>query len=149
VSKKYMNNFDFIILQKSGFELFQKYTERKGKEVISLAYPDSGQNKEAFDEFFASPCRKGRLGVRFTGCFAIELTDYVENPEDKHLSELAAYIRENPDMVFVLFSATDGSESVNRLASHMDKLIGCHIGEMDSEGVTWQTSTKQTRSFGY
>lgn len=91
-----MDNFrnESISLQRSGHEGFLNFIKRKGKDVISLSYPDSRQNKEFFDEFFASPYRKGRLGARFSGCFAVELTDYVENPNDKHLSGLAAYIQD-------------------------------------------------------
>jgi hypothetical protein len=140
---------EFIILQRSGFEEFLNFINRKSKDVIKLAYPDSKQNKEVFDEFFASPSRKGRLGARFAGCFAVELTDYVENPDDKHLSDLAAYIRENKEIAFVLFSATDGSGSAEKLAAQMDKLVGCRIGDMNSEGIVWQTSRKQSRRFGY
>jgi hypothetical protein len=148
-----MNSFDFIILQKSGFGLFQKYAEKKGHNgAIILAYPDSNQKKEVFNEFYASPFRTGRLGNRFDGCFAVELTEYVENPESKCLYDLAAYIRENANMTFVLFAVTDGSDSVNRLASSMDRLIGCRIGVMNSDGIVWQTeeSTKKpTKVFGY
>lgn len=162
-----MKTNEFIILQKDCFDEFRSYVENKNTEMlcsgkgssrgkkdkpIILCFPSPEAKKEDFDQFFISPLHKDPLDNGFSGCFAVELTEYLRSPKDKHLSDLALYMKENSNMYFILFTGTDGSKSVTDLANHMTEIAGCKVGEMDAEGIKWQKSlpdNKKPKTFGY
>ena len=62
-----------------------------------------------FDGFFASPDNVNRLSEGYYGCFAVDLTDYVNTPESRRLSELFEYMKERREITFVLFASDDES----------------------------------------
>lgn len=94
---------------------FEEYLDEKVKFYISgmnawggvprhrllLRYPDAREAEEVFTRFFASPGIASG-GGEFTGCFAIDVTDYLKKPEHPSFRRLLAYIQRQKSIHFML-----------------------------------------------
>lgn len=82
-------------------------TEPLEQNILMLEYPGPDtQNASLFSLFFDSPnvvaCRRV-----FEGCFAVDVTKYLQCPDHIQLLNLLAYMKSNPDTVFALFVYTN------------------------------------------
>ena len=111
---------DFIILPPEGDVGIEEYIEYKANQIMSaknifspreqhmllLSYPSAEtDNSRAFEFFFESPSVVA-LNDNFTGCFGIDVTEYLGKTEHPRFKELLTYIGSHTDIVFVLFVYT-------------------------------------------
>lgn len=165
MKKNEMRDNEFIIVTEGGLRSFEAHLHeiesglaetadrphRLGeKNLLMLCFPHPGMENEEFSCFFASPDNINHLCGGYSGCFAVDLSDYVNHPESRRLSELLNYMRERKEITFVLFAADDGSSGIAKLSESMRIRSGCKVGFATENGIEWKCGPAcACRAFGY
>lgn len=95
-------------------------TEKQGK--LMLAYPAPDASEEVFAMFFESPYVVAD-NHEFDGCFAIDITDYINKTEDTHFFQLISYMYNNPEIVFLLFIRSDNINECENMYNFLTQYI--------------------------
>jgi hypothetical protein len=124
---------ELIILPMDGDSGFETYFDHKSVAVkkvrkifspleqnkLMLAYPKpESRDLSLFDRFFDSPSIVAR-NHDFEGCFAIDISAYINKETDDHFIELMSFVRNSPNIVFVLFMFTN---NLNEIRSMHDNI---------------------------
>lgn len=166
MSDKYFSENEFLVLAEGGLESFEAHLHEKEmlfgsslrgrredqRNLLVLCYPGPRQESDDFNEFFSSPDNLNPFCNSFCGVFAVELTDYVNDPENPKLAELFGFMRERKEMSFILFAVDDGSGAAVRLAEKTSGRIGCKVALATERGLEWKDgreSRSKSKSFGY
>ena len=82
---------------------------------LRLCYPHGDGDKQALEIelFFSSAVLKSR-GGDFEGCFAIDMTDYLSDTENRDFKRLMSYIRANRNIYFVLMLFSENQAEVRK-----------------------------------
>ena len=113
-------NHEIVVFPCEGEIGFEEYLDEKTKYFISgmnawgkleshklvLRYPDIKSPAEEFDWFYASE-EIASGGGEFVGCFAIDVTDYLNKPEHTRFLELLSYIQRRKNVHFLLMVFTE------------------------------------------
>lgn len=129
---------ELVVLPQDGEAGFEEYFQYKVRTVIDakhifsplaqnhlmLSYPAPDCSEPyAFPQFFESPYIVAR-NHDFEGCFAIDISAYINKQHDRHFSDLISYMRNNPATTFVLFMYSDNVKETDAmyayLAQYMD-----------------------------
>ena len=165
MKKNEIHENEFIVVTEGGLESFEahlhkiesdlaestKHPHRLGdRNLLMLCYPHPNMENDDFDGFFASPDNVNRLSEGYYGCFAVDLTDYVNTPESRRLSELFEYMKERREITFVLFASDDESGAAVAFAESVKRRTGCKVSYATEKGIERKESSSFTdRAFGY
>jgi len=120
---------DFVLLPPEGDVGIDEYIEYKAGQIkqaksiysplsqhmLILSYPsDLVSDQTAFNCFFESPSVVA-LNDRFSGCFGIDVTDYLGRTDSPAFLNLLTYIGSHTDIVFVLFAYTSDKEEADKM----------------------------------
>ncbi len=120
---------ELVVLPQSGEVGFEEYFAHKTRAVrdakkifstfggyeLMLEYPAQDTKEPmAFERFFESPFVVARNHV-FKGCFGIDITNYINQYHAERFLDLIAYMRSNPDAVYVLFMYSGNSNEIRAM----------------------------------
>ena len=101
---------------------------RLNKEQCILALrfpsPDDFDALLEMGRFFESPWVLTR-NRGFDGCFMVDVSSYERRLDHQYFKRLLSYIRENPEMVFLLLMRTDSSSVVEKLSNMIGTIRIC------------------------
>lgn len=84
------------------------------QNVLMLSYPDKGSLSGVFERFYESPAVVAENHV-FEGCFAIDITSYINHTDCPEFQRLLSYIDMNPSAVYVLMVCCDNVKECDNL----------------------------------
>ncbi len=165
MSEKHIVEKEFIVLTEGGLGVFEAFLHEKEEKIsgsfpvkgrsdqrnlLVLCYPGPKQENDDFNKFFSSPDNLNSFSNSYRGVFAVELTDYVNEPDNPRLSDLFAFMRERKEITFILFAVDDGSGSVARLSEKVSRRTDCRVVFATERGLECKNSHNgKTKSFGY
>lgn len=126
---------EFVILPKYGDVGFYEYYKYKAELIrkkkrlfcpenqteLMLAYPPSDSTEAyIFERFFESPFVVA-CNHDFEGCFAIDISNYINKLEDAHFLQLLTYMHENNNTVYLLFVYTDNKNEIDAVYNYLSQ----------------------------
>ena len=135
---------ELIVLPTSGEAGFEEYFSykvslmHKAKRLYSkvedsqliLTYPtppsDNNKSEKLFPLFFESPTIVAR-NHDFNGCFGIDITSYINNTTNDCFLDLMVYIRNHPEVTFVLFVYSHNANEVSSLYNAINQYIDIRL----------------------
>ncbi len=94
---------------------------------LLLAYPPEEAMERDFSRFFDSP-RVAARNRRFAGCFGIDVSSYAASGRyGGRFLELIAYMRSQPEIVFVLFARADREKHAQALQDTVERFLPLRV----------------------
>lgn len=99
--------------------------KKSSEDKLMLSYPlsdDKFADEKIFDMFFES-ANIVSGNHEFEGCFAIDITNYINKTNDPHFYKLLSYIYNNPNIVFLLFMYSDNVNDCENMYNFITQYI--------------------------
>ena len=150
--EQFMEN-ESIMVQNAADDKFRNYMsckvafvvqERKidlenERPILWLRYPGPRTTDEKqFRDFFEAPV---------SCCMAIDMSEYIDNPNSEMIDLLATCVNESSDIVFVLYAMADDLEKTRALARVLNDRLGLKKQCFRNHNVT--PEKRAFREFGY
>lgn len=138
---------ELVILPQNGNVGFEEYVQHKAREIakvknlspyienqLILTYP-TPESREylIFERFFESPSVVAYNHV-FEGCFAIDVTAYINKQNNDNFLKLISYMLTNVDTVFTLFIYTNNKNEVQKMFDCLSQYMDINLVEIPLPG---------------